>query len=51
MIDDALVTYAFPPFNQAIVAHEKRAMNQQISSGAPADTRRYAAVWEGTKTA
>jgi len=46
-----VVAYAFPPSNQAIVAHEKRAVNQQIPSAAPVDNRRYAAVWEGTKTA
>ena len=45
-----VVDYTFLPSNQAIVAHEKRAVNQQIPSTAPADTRRYAAVWEGTNT-
>ena len=46
-----VVAYAFLSLNQAIVAHEKRAVNQQIPSAAPADTRQYAAVMEGTKTA
>jgi len=49
--DDAVVAYAFLLSNQAVVAQEKRVVNQQIPSAVPADTRRYAAVREGTKTA